>query len=83
MKPQAEHSKPRTLADIGYYFLWGIVFGLVLALIPLAISTPAFTLWNIYATGGLVLVCGTLSALVGKRFLHALMRLLEFFPPVA
>ena len=83
MTPPDDRSHPRTLADIGYQFLLGAVLGLVLALIPLAITVPTLTLWNSLATATLVLFCGILSALFGKRLLHGLIQFLESFPPVA
>lgn len=76
-------SNQRTLADVASQFLWGAIAGLVLALIPLALSMPALTVWNIAGTVALAVVGGTLSALFGKRFLHALMTFLESFPPIA
>lgn len=83
MSPQEKQSNPRNLGDIGYQFLLGAAIGLILAWIPLAITMPTLTLWNILAVATLVLACGSFSALLGKRFLKALLHFLESFPPIA
>ena len=81
MTPQAEQR--RTLSELSYQFLLGTVLGLLLAMVPLAIATPAFTRWNVGATVAIVLLFGVLSVTLGKKFLNALMQFLESLPPVA
>ncbi|ESA36890.1 hypothetical protein N836_04845 [Leptolyngbya sp. Heron Island J] len=81
MTPQEEQR--RTLSELGYQFLLGTALGLIFALIPLAITTPALTLWNTVATIVIVLLFGLLSVTFGKKFLSALMQFLESLPPVA
>jgi len=83
MSSKEDISNQRTLADVAYQFLWGAMAGLGLALIPLALSMPMLTVWNIAATVTLAVLGGTLSAFFGKRFLQALMTFLESFPPIA
>ena len=83
MTPQEEQANRRTLSELGYQFLLGTAVGLILALIPLAITTPGFTLWNTVATVAIVLLFGALSVIFGKRFLSALLQFLESLPPVA
>lgn len=81
MTPQKEQR--RTLSELGYQFLLGTALGLIFALIPLAITAPALTLWNTAATIAIILLFGLLSVTFGKKFLNALMQFLESFPPVA
>lgn len=76
-------STRRTLADVTYQFFLGAALGLVLAWIPLAVSIPELQVWNFFASIAIVLTCGVLSAFFGKRFLSAIMSLLESFPPIA
>ena len=83
MTSQNDRSDYRSFKEIAYEFLLGALLGLGLTLVPFAIAKPVFTPWNITVIGLFVLVCGALAALFGKKFLHALMRFLESFPPVA
>ena len=83
VKSEESSSAQRTIRDVAYQFLVGALLGLVVALIPLAISMPGLELWNAEASALLVLLCATLSALVGDKFLSAFIRLLESFPPIA
>ncbi|NJM96015.1 MAG: hypothetical protein HC800_01275 [Phormidesmis sp. RL_2_1] len=83
MKSEDNSSNRQTWRNIANQFGLGALVGLMLAWIPLAISMPDWAAWNITASVALVLLCGTLSALFGKRFLAALMSLLESFPPIA
>lgn len=82
MAPQEDQSNPRTLSDVGYHFLLGAAFGLFCALIPLEFTKYSLILWNVSATVALVLFCGTLSALFGKKFLNSLRQFLESFPQI-
>jgi len=83
MKTEDNSSSQRSWRDVAYRFGLGALLGLVVAWIPLAISMPGLTAWNVTASAALVLLCATFSALVGDRFLKGLMRLLESFPPIA
>ena len=83
MNDKNDTSDSRRIRDVGYDFLIGAVIGLVFAWVVTALALPDFELWNMAASGALILLCGTLSALFGKRGLKALMTLLESFPPIA
>ena len=83
MKSEINNSEHRTLTSTAYQFGVGVLLGLTFICIPLAISAPDMTVWNITVSATVVLLCGILSALVGKRFLATFMRVLESFPPIA
>ncbi|MBE9068008.1 hypothetical protein IQ260_15260 [Leptolyngbya cf. ectocarpi LEGE 11479] len=83
MTSQNNSSAPRSLKDIVYQFLLGAVLGLIVSLIPWVLIEPGLTVWNLAVTSIIILLCGILSALLGKQFLNSLMRFLESFPPVA
>lgn len=79
---ESDNRSPRqTLDSILYQFGIGALLGLIFVCVPLAISMPGMATWSIAVS--IVLFCGVLSALVGKRFLTVLMRVLESFPPIA
>jgi hypothetical protein len=86
MQDDLQDRQSRTARSIAIQFLLGLMFGLLFILIPFSYfayfapgSVHAIHLW---IAGGFVLVCGILSALVGKQFVHFLMRLVESLPPV-
>lgn len=81
--PSNENQTRRSLREISLHFLIGAVIGLAFACIPLAITLPNLASWNITTSAAIVVICGVLSALVGKRALSAFMNVLENFPPIA
>ncbi|MEL6399493.1 MAG: hypothetical protein AAFO87_08250 [Cyanobacteria bacterium J06607_6] len=86
MTPKDNADKHRALADIVYQFSLGIAFGLVLAMLPaLLISWSVLEWCTLYLAilGGGVLLCGVLSAILGKQFLAPLINVLESMPPIA
>lgn len=86
MTPEDNAAKNRTLSDIVYQFSLGIAFGLVLAMLPaLLISWSVLEWCTLYLAilGGGVLLCGVLSAILGKQFLAPLINFLESMPPIA
>ena len=86
MPSENDLPKPRTLGDLVYQFLLGGTLGVVLAMLPAFYISTSIIAWkNLYIgfLGALVIVCGILGMLVGKRFLRALISFLESIPPVA
>ena len=84
MAPEKDTQERRTLADFIYQFLVGSALGIILAAIAWLITAPtSLTLWNIAAIATIIVVCGLLSALIGKRFLTAVSDFIESFPPIA
>ena len=79
--PDGDMTSRSMLVGLAYRFFWGAIIGLGFSLIPLAISMPMANFWAIAAA--LAVLCGTLSALIGKQFLSVLMNVLESFPPIA
>ena len=74
----------RTLADLAYQFLLGSALGIILALIAWLITAPTpLKLWNMAAVAAIIVGCGLLSVLIGKRFLTALSNFITSFPPIA
>lgn len=83
MTHQQNSSDPRSLKNIAYQFLLGAALGLIISLIPWVLIAPVLTAWNLAVTSIIILLCGILSALLGKQFLNSLIRFLDSFPPVA
>ncbi|HIK16620.1 MAG TPA: hypothetical protein IGS53_15240 [Leptolyngbyaceae cyanobacterium M33_DOE_097] len=85
MTPEENSPKRRTFTELSQQFLLGIVFGVLLALIPLAylsISTLEMNLLYVELMAAMVLTCGILAALLGKKFLRPLIAFLESIPPI-
>ena len=60
-----------------YRFLGGAALGTFMVVIPYLLSSIEFNLLNIGIATLLVVSCGLLSSLFGKRFIAALIRSLE------
>ncbi len=85
MTSEDSSPKQRTLMDATKQFLLGIVFGLLLTLIPLSyISISAIELKVLHGVvlAGLILSCGVLAVAFGNKFLSPLMKFLESIPPI-
>ena len=86
MQTDNHDRQPRTARNIAIQFLIGLGFGLLLILIPFsyfAYFAPGLVhAIHLWIAGGIVLVCGILSALVGNQFVHFLIKLVESLPSV-
>lgn len=85
MNPQENSPKHRTLTELSQQFLLGIAFGMFLALIPLtylSISTLEMKPLYVELMAALVLTCGILAVLLGKKFLQLATAFLESIPPI-
>ncbi|NJL48089.1 MAG: hypothetical protein HC929_12155 [Leptolyngbyaceae cyanobacterium SM2_5_2] len=85
MTPDDNATKPRTLADIAYSGLLGLALGLVLALLPALVISLSILEWRSSYTAllaGVVVLCGLLGAVGGRRVLNPLMQFLESIPPI-
>ncbi|MBW4649926.1 MAG: TIGR02186 family protein [Kastovskya adunca ATA6-11-RM4] len=69
--------KKHSAAKVVYRFLGGAALGTFMVLIPYLLSSTELNLLNIGIAALLVVSCGLLSSLLGKRFIEALIRSLE------
>ncbi len=69
--------KQHSAANVVYRFVGGAALGAFMVLIPYLLSSIELNLLNIGIATLLVVSCGLLSSLLGKRFIEALMRSLE------
>jgi hypothetical protein len=85
MTCQENSPKRRTLTELTQQFLAGIAFGALFALIPLtylSLSTLKMKPLYVELLAVLVLTCGILAVLLGKKFLQPLIAFLESIPPI-
>jgi hypothetical protein len=69
--------KKDSAANVVYRFLGGAALGTFMVVIPYLLSKRELNLLNIGIATLLVVSCGLLSSLWGKRFIAALIRSLE------
>ncbi len=67
-----------SVANVVYRFLGGASLGALLVFIPYSLSTIELNLLNITIALLLGILCGLLSIVLGKRFMEALIRSLEY-----
>jgi cytochrome c biogenesis protein CcdA len=85
MNSEDQVSKRRTLTDIAYQFVLGTAFGLVLIMLPaffISLSTLEWQSSYLEVLGIVVVLCGFLSAILGKSFFKPLIQFLESIPTV-
>ncbi|MDX2212283.1 MAG: hypothetical protein SFY66_03230 [Oculatellaceae cyanobacterium bins.114] len=85
MTPEENSPKRRTFTELSQQFFLGIAFGVLLTLIPLTyLSLSTLEMKPLYGEvmAALVLTCGLLAVLLGKKFLQPLIAFLESLPPI-